>query len=349
MLIQKGHAAHEKAFGYGYRPDADAMVPAELSGDARAIAIKEAKAKADAASVLHVPEGLPPNPDVLVLDDAGDRFRHNENARAWHLPIETGAQPRWIVLKLAGAIGRGDLWDRLMQNDPGQRLIIVVPARLLRQDDVRLSRGLSWERTVEHLIVELGRNPAIQPLRQARHLIVTFEGDGAVWIDYSKPDQPARLVFDAAHAECEWSSRITGDAFGYQTCIAAGVVHTLASLKTNGAEPDFQSAIERGLSAMRNLREEGHGVARTGKGVFTPGTGFPDKPLAKEILHPSHRFVRTRVPSAPADHSTWSILASLQNPSASAHALFGFARQFAVQGDAVLDHVPQVCLRVQSA
>lgn len=213
---------------------------------------------------------------------------------------------------------------------------------MLRRDDIRLSRGLSWERTVEHLVHELRQNPAIQPLQQARHLIVTFEGDGAVWIDFSKPDQPAHIVFDARHSEGEWSSRIKGDAFGYQTCMVASIVLTLASMKQEDAEPEFQSAIKRGLSAMRNLREDGHGVAVTSKGAFESGRGFPAVRLANEILHPSHRFVCATVPPQPADLSTWSILASLQNPSAPTRPLFGFARQLAIQGDSVLDHVPHL-------
>jgi hypothetical protein len=60
-------------------------------------------------------------PDVLVLDDAGDGFRRAEQADLWCLP-EPGdgkALPGWIVLKLAGSIGRGDLWDRLMLCGPG--------------------------------------------------------------------------------------------------------------------------------------------------------------------------------------------------------------------------------------
>lgn len=306
-----------KAFGYGLRSDGE-------------------------ASRLRLPPDLPPGHDVLVLDDAGDAFRQKTHAGVWYLPEGGTALPKWIVLKLAGPIARGDLWDRLMQCEPRKRLIVVVSARLLRRDDIRLSRGLSWERTVEHLVNGLSHNPAIQPLRNARHLIVTFDGDGAVWVDFSKPGQPARIVFDAAHAEGEWSSTIEGEAFGYQTCLAASVVQAIASMRNEDAEPEFQSAIERGLSAMRSLREEGHGVAVTSTGAVECGYGFPDDRLATEILHPSHRFVRASVPLQPADLSRWSILASFQNPVTPTRPLFGFARQLAVQGDSVLDHAPHL-------
>jgi hypothetical protein len=224
--------------------------------------------------------------------------------------------------------------------DPARRLVIVVPARLLRRENVRLSVGLSWERTVEHLLTELEQNPVIQPLRMARHLIVTFEGDGAIWIDRGRSNRHPLLVFDSAHAEGEWSSRIEGGAFGYQTCITAALVRALVSTENLDPEPDFGHAIERGLSAIRTLREEGHGMAWSSKGIPEFGRGFPHARLAEAILRPTHRYASAKLPRSSDGLSTWSILAALQNPSAPRRPLFGFARQLTLQGDSLLDHVP---------
>lgn len=324
-----------RAFGYG--PPGDQAGATSLAQEA--------------PPFFQTADDLPPAPGILVLDDAGDRFRQKAQSALWHLPAgaERAAElPAWIVLKLGGPIGQGDLWDALMGCEPRRRLVVLVSERLLRLGDVRLSHGLSWERTVEHLRHELAHNPTIRPLRQARHLIVNFAGDGAVWIDYSDPDQPnARLIFDAAHAEGEWASRIEGQVFSYQTCLAAATVLTLASPRGENQEPDFQPAIERGLSAMRNLREEGHGIAVPEKGDFQHGRGFPQERLAKEILHPTHRFARTAVPwHEPGEDgqasAPWSILASLQNPSGPRRPLYGFARQLAIRGPVVLEHVPHL-------
>lgn len=316
--------------------------------------------------LLQAANDLPSNPGILVLDDAGDDFRRKDHQALWHLPVGDGVRtselPTWIILKLAGPIGQGDLWDCLMNSEPGKRLIIVVSARVLRQSDLRLSSGLSWERTIEHLRIGLSENPAVAPLCNARHLIVHFEGDGAVWIDFSNQKPDARVVFDAEHAEGEWASRIEGEAFGYTSCLTAAVVHTLASTDSNKNDPDFQSSIERGLAAMRNLREEGHGVAIPDKVVSQPGRGFPAVRLATEILHPTHRFARAVIPwgelsasstdesdwgrgapdTSEGHRSQWSILAALQNPSAPTRPLHGFARQLAIRGESVLDHVPHL-------
>ena len=293
--------------------------------------------------VFEVAKDLPANPGIVVLDDAGDAFRSKQNERHWHLPLDNAesaaALPTWIVLKLGGSIGHGDLWYHLLDCEPRQRLVIVVAAQLLRSKDVRLSSGLSWEDTVEDLLSELDRDE-LRPLCAARHLIVHFEHDGAAWIDFTYPNQPqARLIFDAENAEGEWASRIEGDAFGYTTCLTAAIVQSLA-----WAASDLQPAIERGLSAMRNLREEGHGVAIAEKSGAEPGRGFPVARLAREILYPTHRFIRTTVPwEKPAGATPpWSILASMQNPFEATRPLYGFARQLAIQGEPVLSHVPHL-------
>jgi hypothetical protein len=309
-----------RASGYGSLPGADAR----------------------AANVLLPADGVPAHPDIVVLDDAGDGFRRKAHKALWGLPEGRGALPRWIVLKLAGPIKEGDLWDHLERHcEPGKRLVLLASAYRFRQDNVRLSLGLSWERTVEHLRDELATNPVIRPLLMARHLIITFEQDAAVWIDSSRPEAPqVRIVYDTEHAEGEWASGIQGGAFGYQVCLAAAVTHTLATMKNLNAEPDLFGAIERGLSAMRTLRERGHGVAVTDKGDVKRGDGYPTPVLAAEILHPTHRFARAIVPWDAPGLSDWSILAELQTPPPPVRPLYGFARQLALRGESVLEHVP---------
>ena len=301
-----------------------------------------------------VANGLPSVPNVLVLDDAGDLFRHRNQSALWLLPDGSAldeAFPEWIVLKLAGSIGQGDLWDRLSERRLKERLVTLASARLFRQSDVRLSHGLSWERSVEHLMHELRHNQAVRQLCESRHLIVNFGLDGAVWVDFANPERPqARLVFDAAHAEGEWSSNIKGGVFGYLSCLTAAAVLTLVSRQDRSKDLDFQPAIERGLSAMRDLLEQGHGIALSAEGEFSHGKGFPVERLAKAILRPAHRFARAAVPEeafggAPAQAAPWSVLASLQNPlTPEPRPLYGFARQLALRGPSVLSHVPHLRL-----
>ena len=64
-----------------------------------------------------------------------------------------------------------------------------------------------WEATAEDITSELKGNPALASLLKARHLIVTFSSsDAAFWLDNDPAAKKASmLVFDAEHAEGEWS------------------------------------------------------------------------------------------------------------------------------------------------
>ena len=298
---------------------------------------------------LHRAKDAPRHPDILVLDDAGDDFRRRKHEDLWQLSPRKTRLPRWILLKLAGPIGKGDLWHRLMNCEPRKRLVVLVSADLLRQGNIRLSRGLSWERTAEHLCTGFTHNPILQPLRRARHVIVNFNGDGAMWIDFSGRAPRARLIFDPACAEGERVGRIPGTVFGYQTCLTAAITLTLARHETR-SDPDFRPAIERGLSATRNLSAEGHGLAVSDKGEYHAASGFPTERLAKEILGPSQRYAVSDVPWRPANSGDgrarpWSILGALQHPAAAAEPLYGYARQLLIRGESILEHVPHLRLR----
>lgn len=282
-------------------------------------------------------------PDVLVLDDSGACFRRAAWQHVWCL-LAGPALP-WILLKLSGSIGTGDLWHAL-QLLPGiqERLVILISANQLRQASVRLSCGLSWERTAEHLLSELfenGGNPELAALKQARHLIVNFEHDGAIWIDLQA--QSATLLYDPVNAEGEWAAEIKGDAFAYQTCLVAALACEFARHSVKANIPD---ALERGLAAMRRLRQEGHGATLNAAGEFQPGAGFPSASLAEEIRSPACRFARTALPSeliqGTALAHPWSILATAQDPARPPHPLHGLAKQIVLRGEVAIETFPQL-------
>ncbi len=293
------------------------------------------------ATFLRPATANPAAPDVLVLDDAGRNFRSLAQSRFWHLPAfrkrTAPAMPRMIVLKLGSVPGRGDLWSRLESEPWKQRLVIVVSIEVLRRMEVRLSHGLSWEQAAAQLLGELTGNPVLRPLKNCAHLIVAFNHDGALWVDFSGPGIKAQLVFDPANLEGEWGEGIAGDCFGLNTCLTAAIVRELAL----AAPVSYPRAIERGLSGMRFLRENGHGPASQ-SGVCIRGAGFPVATLAEEIVHPRHAFARADVPERSVGDSGWSILASSQGAAVSRRPLLGFARQIALRGEAALQGVPHL-------
>ncbi len=153
-------------------------------------------------------EGM--NPRVLVIDDGGLGFRLKRAEKCWpsFLMNRRGAAPdlKWIILKMSRPLARGDLW-RELASSWYERLIVVVSADNLRREDIRISRGLSWESTVDDLVGEIKSNPTISELNSCRHLVVTLDGDAALWLDSPGQDEqgPCRLVFDPERGEGEWA------------------------------------------------------------------------------------------------------------------------------------------------
>ncbi len=141
-------------------------------------------------------------PQVLVIDDAGLGFRRPDQKANWPFRDDWSGEnaPHWVVLKVAGSIGTGDFWDRIVKSYR-DNLIVIVSADQIRLHDVRVSRGLSWEATIEDISAELDGNPLLKPLLDARHLIVTFGSAAAFWLDNKKAPQSSKLVSNVSEAE----------------------------------------------------------------------------------------------------------------------------------------------------
>jgi hypothetical protein len=296
-------------------------------------------------------KNLPP-PRILVLDDAGFRFRKQALRDCWLLPTEARKKPDWIFLKMTRPIAQGDLWHALSTRF-SDRLVCLISADDLRQECVSISCGLSWERTVEEVRDVVTHSPVFAELKKCRHLIVRFKTDGALWVDRSEPGNPVvTLIYDAGGAEGGWESRFEGKVVGYSTAMIAALGYTLAchvsasaAAKTKGKkakEPDIASAIKAGLTAARDLQEKGHGQIDE-----DPPTGFPVERLAETILKFKSPFAEISAPlPKPGDTSarngTWTIIEMSQRPFGSSvqPSLVGLARQVVLQGVGAINGLP---------
>lgn len=296
-------------------------------------------------------------PEIVVIDDAGLRFRQADSKECWPFgAAEQGTKPRWIVLKLTGSIGDSDLYreirrcyrddttdnpDSKVTGKPIDNLIVIISADHIRRSDVRLSRGLSWEATLENLTAELETNPALKSLRDARHLIITFRLDAAFWRNNDGPASSSMLVFDAVNAEGDWEARQgEGASFGYMSCFTAAVVRALCSTDSKN-DPDFEAALGAGLGAARELRVMGHGRAD----ADAPEPGFPCGDIVKAITapQPTQKFVSVQLPSSLPEDGKWMMLdewhhyARLHSRQQSHREV---ARAVAVLGPAALERFP---------
>jgi hypothetical protein len=286
-------------------------------------------------------------PRVLILDDGGLGFRLKTASQCWPPFLRTGRKLReleWVILKMSRPLARGDLW-RVLQERYREKLIVIASADNLRSEEARVSKGLSWENTVDDLAGEVQSNPVLRGLQACRHLIITLRSDAAVWLDRPGDRAEGRcfLVFDREHGEGEHEKfgRDRG-AFGFLSAVTASLGQHVWRTRP-GESFDLVPALKAGLSATRFLIEYGHGS------VDAAAPGFPFKEAAKELKNPTNQYSSAQLrywgnlghmPKNQRAATQWTILGETFHSEALPGPLYGPARRLALLGPLALENVP---------
>lgn len=246
------------------------------------------RASSSIPGAVHV-EADPPEADLVVLDDAALGFRDDRNA--WPQAIRE-VRCRWVLLKVARPVAEGPLWEHLHRR-LADRLIVVMTANDLRLSNVQISRGLSWERTAQDLSWELVHNPGVKALSECAHVVVSFDTAGAFLLS-RQPDGGAqgRLLFDPAVVEEEWPMAYPGRMIGYTSCLTAGIARQVMAASD---PPGLVAGIQDGISAMRNLHQQGYG-ARSGN-ASNADLAFPVQTVAQALAADSRPLTVVEVPN----------------------------------------------------
>ncbi len=279
-----------------------------------------------------------PKPGIIVLDDAALGFRFENASKAWPRAIResNSKDVDWVVLKMSSPVAEGDLW-RVLSDKFAKKLVAIISANDLRREEVKITSGLSWERTALDLVSELKHNPRISDLLKCKHLIINIGHEGALWVKRTGKNRfEYRLIFDPEKMETDRYDMIKGAAIGYTSCLTASIV--LQLMKSSEYIPD---GIKSGLSAMQLLNQLGHGK------VGTRNPCFPFRNIAKELLNTSHEFHVAQIPSPPNKHDTkvpyWTIMEGNHGVgSSSPTPLYGLARNVAIFGQKALACIPYV-------
>ena len=281
-------------------------------------------------------------PKIVVIDDGALGFRDRKNVSFWPLVIssETEETPEWVILKMSGPVAQGDLFRQISDKFRDQ-LIIVVSINDIRREEVGITKGLSWERTAQDLLIGLKFNPRMRNLMKCRHLIISFGSEGVLWLSRQRDKIENNLVFDPANLEFEWGEQFEGSAFGTLSCLTAGIVAQLTMPKD---KMSLQDGIMSGLSAIRRLRLEGHGEVEISNGdIETSNPTFPFEKVVEELLKDSKAYSRVKVPS-PSDTpgsklNHWTIMGGT-NRGSNGYPLYGLARRVALFGHKELSDIP---------
>jgi RyR domain/ATPase family associated with various cellular activities (AAA) len=283
--------------------------------------------------------------NIAVFDDGGINFRYDRSTWPQFVSGKKDPNIKWVVLKMADPIGRGDLWAELRAKYE-RKLIVVVNADDLRREAVMISKARSWEHTVQDLLSELRTNAILDNLNHCRHLVVLFKSEGALWIENPgiRSCKPT-VIIDPGNLEGTWESSLQGQVLGVSACFLGGVV---GALTENIATPDMAKGIVAGLSARRRLTKLGYGSSEN----LEPALPMSDiSAEIKKRLSTPHAMSAYSVVSVPGVYipklnttpgsdgvGRWSMLEGEQ--SKAHRPLYGPARQVVRKGTKALKGIP---------
>ena len=203
-----------------------------------------------------VPDGdvYTSEPDVLILNDFGLKFRHE--SVSWPLLLGRENINSEIVLKTVSPIGQGALWNELIR-DHADRLTVILSARSLRARQAPISEGLSWDRTIEDLDRELTSGPSANDLGRANRVIVYLRGAGVAIYQRQAGKQLSlqRFVYHPDYLEGDWHSNRPGLTVGATSILTASIARNLLGSNTY----PILTACARALEAIRANHEQGGG------------------------------------------------------------------------------------------
>lgn len=210
---------------------------------------------------LWMPRSLPPpgsddDITVYVFQDGENHFDGvGGDAGKDALRLFEQGWPSYFIYHMARPLCEGVVWEKVRPRaarpgidrfDP-DRLVVIVQAEDLRAAGVELSHGLSWEKTCEDFVRNIGAVGSLVTLVTCPHLIVVFGCDGLIYhrgLDVLKPV----LFFHPPsneHVKC---------IPGFMETFVAGFARALVeSAEVTG----YEDCIRAGLQASRRLGRSG--------------------------------------------------------------------------------------------
>ncbi|KAK6541117.1 hypothetical protein TWF694_008490 [Orbilia ellipsospora] len=250
--------------------------------------------------------GVDENKYVVIFQDAGASFSNSDDAVAFL----TKARPSTLIYNMTRPLASGDSWESIRKGvfteNGGQdptKLVVIVNADDLRAEGIHLSHGLSWEKTCEDFVEQLGSVGRLVGLVTCAHLVVLFGCDGVIYHRglIHKTNQGEHihhpiLYYDTGCTEGEFLRQKKDDPPGILEAFLAGLISTIDSLA-------LEDCIELGFLAARRHVTSGVSLS-SNEPDYNPSYIMGGYVYYKQTF-------RLRIPSdiigSGADHD-WSIL-----------------------------------------
>lgn len=224
--------------------------------------IREIEHVGQASEVVATPPRLEDlaQADLLIIQDWGMKI-HDKT-----LPDEGDPNAnRWMIYRPYPPVFQGNLW-RSVSPSLGEKSVLVLRASDLRKLDVSISKGLSWEQTLQDLITEIycERNLSLHPLRTATYVVLSFGYTGTLLI-YNpvnqKGTQPEiQFFFDSMAVEGDWEIAHQGYQPGSIELLLALLAKEIL-YPQNSVKVDLSSAVRAHLLGSRALHLAGANIS----------------------------------------------------------------------------------------
>ncbi len=200
------------------------------------------------------------NADLVIFQDWGMDIRNQKIAN-----LSTILTDKWVLYRSFSPLFEGSLWEEF-QKKGGAKSILVIRADDLRKLNTSISKGLSWEQTVQDIINEIyfKRNIKLHPLRSIEYIIISFGSTGTLLIhnpmvgENKKPD--FKLFFDSMGNEGYWERAHPGYLPGDLEFLVSLISKEIL-FPSNSQELQFDQSIRAHLFARRAISLEGANVS----------------------------------------------------------------------------------------
>jgi hypothetical protein len=267
--------------------------------------------------------------DLFIFQDWGLDIRNRR-----YPGLADYLQEKWVIFRAYTPLFEGGLWQEFRKG-MGSKDILVLRAADLRKMNTSISKGLSWEQTLQDLINEIyfKRNISLYPLRSIEYIVISFGCTGTLLIHNPDAadamDPEFRFYFDSMMVEGYWENTHPGYLPG-DLELLIGLLSKEILYPEMGDDIRMDRAIRAHLLARRALVTHGGNVGESSLALeVLPGEldkVYSAKPTADfKPVSLDYNLFKSLFGDGLAPRRSWSFL------SMTKWDLYSLARQIAIR------------------
>lgn len=198
--------------------------------------------------------------DLIIFQDWG------MNIRDFLIPdLMKLIKDKWVIYRAYPPIFEGNLWHEFSKGT-GKKGVFITRIDDIRKLNTSISKGLSWEQTIQDVIDEIyfKRNISLHPLRTIEYIIISFGCTGTLFLhnhgELTGQAPDIHLFFDSMSAEGYWEKSHPGYLPGDLELLAGLLAKEILYLAA-GDDIQFGRAIRGHLLGRRALMTRGADVS----------------------------------------------------------------------------------------